>query len=122
MPSEVKKSRFAGFRYSALSMRATVFLAPRLWASMEHVRFFVSEGVTAMNRSACGVPASFRPLMLVGETFRVIRSSPSLMAASLALSSSSRTMSWFSFVSRAARWLPTAPAPAMIIFMSIHNS
>ena len=93
MPSEVKKSRFAGIRYSELSMRATVFLAPRLRASMQQVRFLVSEGVTAMTRSACGVPASLRPLMLMGDTLSVIMSRPSLMSDSFWASSSSRTMS-----------------------------
>ena len=117
MPTEVKNSRLRGSRYSALSMRATVFLAPKLLASMQQVRLRVSDGVTAMKRSACGVPASLRPLMLVGETESVIKSRPSLALANLFSSGSMRTMSWFSWVSSAAKWLPTAPAPAMMIFI-----
>ena len=47
-------------RNSLLSIRATVLLAPRLLAMAHDVMLFVSNGVTAMNRSVSETPTSFR--------------------------------------------------------------
>lgn len=85
---------------------------------MQQVMFFISSGVTAMNKSAFAVPASFSPLMDVGLALSVIRSTLSATLASFSSLSSTRVMFWFSLASSWARWVPTAPAPAMMIFMS----
>ena len=60
--------------YSKLSIRATVFFAPRAFARTEHVMFVVSCGVTAMKRSAFAAPACLRAFRLVGDAFIVMRS------------------------------------------------
>ena len=93
IPIRLKKSRCSGCRYSSLSMRATVFLAPMALASIQQVMFLFSSGVTAIKRSASAVPASLRPLMEVGETLSVIRSKfPEILESFCSLSSIS-TMS-----------------------------
>jgi hypothetical protein len=99
-------------------MRATVFLAPNPEASMHAVMFWLSLGVTAINKSALAVPASFKPEMEVGEMFTVIRSKLFPNFPNLSSFSSIRMMSCFSFASSFAKCVPTAPAPAMMIFMS----
>ena len=99
-----------------MSMRATVFLAPRLLASIQAVMFRLSSGVTAMKRSASRAPTSSSPLMEVGEATTVIKSKFELSVLSRSSSSSIRVMFCLSRESNLAKWVPTAPAPAMMIF------
>ena len=99
-----------------MSMRATVFCAPRLLASMHAVMFRLSSGVTAMNRSASPTPTSFKPFMEVGEAVAVIKSKLEFSVLNFSSLSSIRMMSCFSRDSNLAKCVPTAPAPAIIIF------
>ena len=98
-------------------MRATVFLAPRFVASIQAVIFWLSLGVTAMNKSASFTPTSFSPEMEEGEAVTVSKSKLALRALSFSSSSSIRIMSCFSRDNNLARWVPTLPAPAIIIFI-----
>ena len=98
-------------------MRATVFLAPRLVANMQAVIFWLSLGVTAMNKSAPATPASLRPEIEVGDTLTVIKSKLLPIRPNFSSSSSIKMISCFSLERSFARWVPTAPAPAMMIFM-----
>ena len=97
-------------------MRPTVFTAPRLVASIQAVMLRLSSGVTAMNRSASPAPTSFNPFMEVGEELTVIRSKLELSVLILSSLSSINMMSCFSRDNSLAKCVPTAPAPAMIIF------
>ena len=99
-----------------MSIRATVFCAPRLFASMHAVMFRLSSGVTAMNKSASPTPTSFKPFMEVGEAVAVIKSKLEFSVLNLSSLSSIRMMSCFSRDSNLAKCVPTAPAPAIIIF------
>ena len=74
MPMPLNCSLAKGCIHSQLSTRATVFLAPSTWARAQQVTFCVSDGVTAMKRSAWGTPASFSPTMEVGDALSVMRS------------------------------------------------
>ena len=56
-----------------------------------------------------------------GEAVTVIRSKLELSVLSFSSSSSIRMMSCFSRESNLAKWVPTAPAPAIIIFIVIAN-
>ena len=119
IPMFLKKVLYSSSKYSALSIRATVFCAPSVWASMQQVIFFISSGMTAMNNSACAAPASFRPLIEVGFTLRVMRSTLSATFESLSSLSSINVIFWLSLAKSCAKCVPTAPAPAMIIFMDL---
>ena len=55
-------------------MRATVFFAPKAWASMQAVMLRLSRRVTPTKRSAEATPASFSVLMLVGDEQRAMMS------------------------------------------------
>ncbi len=48
-------------------MRAKVFFAPKLLASIQAVMFTLSSGVTAMNKSTPFTPASVNAVIEVGE-------------------------------------------------------
>ena len=85
------------------------------------VIFRLSSGVTAIKRSASLMPTSFSPDMDEGEAVTVIRSKLELSVLSFSSSSSIRMMSCFSRESNLAKWVPTAPAPAIIIFIVIAN-
>ena len=79
----------------------------------------LSSGVTAIKRSASLTPTSFNPEMEEGEAATVSKSKLALRALSFSSLSSIKIMSCFSRDNSLAKWVPTLPAPAIIIFMSI---
>ena len=118
-----KRSRYWGIMYSAVSTRAIVFRAPSVCASMQQVMLRVSSGVTAMKRSHWWTPPSLSPLMEVGDTLSVMMSRSLELRRREVFSglSSMRMMSWSSLERSAARCEPTAPAPAMTIFIGVRS-
>jgi len=78
-----------------------------------------SSWFTAMKRSALRTEA-FRSVAKVVQSPSIVTMSdiPSTSSSSLA-SASMTVMSWWPPLSIFARWLPTSPAPAMIIFIEI---
>ena len=117
MPTEVKKSLCSGAMYSYESTRATVFFAPNLLASMQHVMLRDSSSITPTTRSAFPAPASFNVAIDVGEAFIVIMSKLYSTLARRSSLVSTSTMSWCSRDRSFARCVPTTPAPAMRIFI-----
>ena len=80
--------------------------------------FTLSNDVTAMNRSAEPTPHDSRSANDVAEPTSVMMSHCEPISCNLSSSMSSNTMSCCSCESILATWQPTAPAPAMIIFIS----
>ena len=103
--------------YSGLSTRATVRLAPRFFARMLAVMLVLSNGVTAMKRSASVVPASRNIFRLVGFPTMVSRSQSEPMLASRSSLSSMSVISSLLRDRSLARCVPMAYAPAMMIFI-----
>lgn len=113
----MKTSLLLGFRYSSLSIRAMDFLAPNFFAITADRILVFSSGDTAIKRSHCLISH------FSSTSNDVI--SPSMASTSAVAVSSSRRLalsstaviSWYSCESMVARWLPTSPAPAIIIFI-----
>ena len=112
-------SRCLGVRSSALVMRATVFLALSFLARMQVTRLMLSSWSTERKRSQSATLAS---MSTCGEVL-----SPVMVRRSLSLSrrlrssecGSTTVMLWSSSESDFARWTPTSPSPAMMIFIIV---
>ena len=116
-PSCEKNSCSSGAIYSALSIFATVFLAPSAFANTHEFMFLLSSGVTAMNKSAFSAPAFFSASMLVDDASIVRMSTSEPICEKRSSSVSITTMSSCSRESSRARWQPMAYAPDIMIFM-----
>ena len=72
-PTSLRIAPLSGLRNSLLSILATVFFAPSLFAIAQLVILRVSYGVTAIYRSALDTPTSLRLLNEDVDPFHVIR-------------------------------------------------
>ena len=110
-------SRCLGASSSALVIRATVFLAFSFLAKMQVTRLILSSWSTERKRSHPPTPASCRTWGEVLSPVMVSRSVSLSRRFSSSECGSTTVILWSSSVSDCARWTPTSPSPAMIIFI-----
>ena len=84
---------------------------------MQHVILCASSGVTPMKRSALPTSALLRVSMDEGESQMVSISKFDPMPSRRSGLSSMSVISWRSREKSFAKWVPTAPAPAIMIFI-----
>jgi hypothetical protein len=84
---------------------------------MQAVILRLSSGMTPINKSAPATPAFLRPEMEVGDALTVIKSKLESSLLNFSSFSSIKMMSCFSSDNNFAKWVPTAPAPAIMIFI-----
>ena len=117
MPMLMNISLLLGSRYSLLSMRAMVFLAPSCLAMIAASTFWFSSWFTAIKRSQRRTPARRNTANAVVSPSTVIRSTklPSSSSAFESLSMTVMSCPWP--LSIFAKWLPISPMPEITIFI-----
>ena len=114
---ERRYSAFSVSRYSLLFTRAMVLLAPNFLASIAEFIFCSSSGFTAMYKSHFPTCASLSAPIEVHEPTTERMSIWLSSSSSFSPSASISMIQCSCRLSIRARWVPTAPAPAMTIFI-----